>query len=187
MARPLNIRQCKIPDCEKLTGTRGTARGYCSMHYSRLMRHGDPLKGARKPRPYGGPCVVSGCEREARVRGCCRTHSRRLYCGDRNPLTNLSRPWTPAEDAKLLELPVTRKGAVVAGYGTDFAVKHERTLSAVRTRLCHLRRESAKRWRATALDGTGEVRAEGGVFGGVRHEIHESTSRLPGPVDGHAR
>lgn len=35
------IRECKIEDCERSTGQPGTARGLCSKHYNRWLRHGD--------------------------------------------------------------------------------------------------------------------------------------------------
>lgn len=35
---------CSVPDCNKPSKT----RGYCTGHYSRLLRHGDPLAGGAK-------------------------------------------------------------------------------------------------------------------------------------------
>lgn len=40
---------CSIPDC----GKPGMTRGYCSAHYSRFIRHGDPLGGGPEKLPAG--------------------------------------------------------------------------------------------------------------------------------------
>ncbi len=42
-----NLSICSIPDCDKVSDT----RGFCSAHYTRLLRHGDPLK---KTKDRGG-------------------------------------------------------------------------------------------------------------------------------------
>lgn len=36
-------RTCSIEGCDGRAGVPGTARGYCSKHYNRLLRYGDPL------------------------------------------------------------------------------------------------------------------------------------------------
>lgn len=68
---------CSVPECEK----RILARGYCRLHYQRLMRTGDPLG----VRPNGRPakihveaCSIDGCEAPARARGLCNAHAIRL-------------------------------------------------------------------------------------------------------------
>ena len=143
--RTRNIRPCRLDGCDGTTGQPGTAKGLCSKHYTRLQRHGDPLLGARQPRPYGGPCAVPGCDREARVRGCCRSHSQRIYRNG-DPFTYRRAPrWTAEEDARLLDLPVSpRTGHVVAGYLTDLAQHMDRTLIACRSRLFELRNARAR-------------------------------------------
>ena len=145
---PDAIKTCRIADCDGLTGgaIRGTARGLCRRHYSRWQRHGDPLKGARQPRPYGGVCAVAGCDREARVRGCCRVHSQRLYRNGGDPHAyRRGRAWTADEDAALLRLPVTsRARVVVSGYLTDAAAHLDRTVVACRSRLYALRNARAR-------------------------------------------
>ena len=141
-----NIRPCSVDGCDLMTGHPGTARGLCSKHYARWQRHGDPLKGERKRRQPGGPCIVPGCEAEARVRGCCRTHSQRLYRNDGDPFVyRRGRPWTPAEDAALLDLPLTDRGRIVkSGYLTDLARVLDRTVIACRSRLSDLRKARAR-------------------------------------------
>lgn len=61
-------RICSVPDCDKPH----SARGFCSPHYNRFLRYGDPLKGGvmRAQRP--SVCVVEGCSNPADVPGCGR-------------------------------------------------------------------------------------------------------------------
>ena len=143
---PNRVHPCRIDGCDKMTGRPGTALGLCSAHYNRQRRHGDPLKGERKRRPYGGPCCVPGCDREARTRGCCRSHSQRLYRNGGDPFVyRRGRPWTPEDDARLLDLPLTERGRiVVSGYLADLADHLDRTPSACRSRLSLLRDRRAR-------------------------------------------
>jgi hypothetical protein len=48
------------------------ARGFCGMHYKRLLRHGDPEVVA--PRGTRSLCAVDSCERTSRARGWCHAH-----------------------------------------------------------------------------------------------------------------
>lgn len=72
-ARNANRAQCEITGC----AGRVEARGWCSLHYQRWKRHGDPNGGrhykkrAAKP---AVPCSVDGCPQFARTRGFCGTH-----------------------------------------------------------------------------------------------------------------
>lgn len=54
------------------------ARGYCALHYQRVMRLGDP-GGVENLRPRDRKCSVEGCERKHRCGGYCSTHYSRLY------------------------------------------------------------------------------------------------------------
>jgi 5-methylcytosine-specific restriction endonuclease McrA len=70
-------RPCSVDGCAGLTGVRGTARGFCSMHYSRWLRTGDPLTNPRTP-THDGLCTVEGCDGVRWARGLCTMHLRRL-------------------------------------------------------------------------------------------------------------
>jgi hypothetical protein len=63
---------CLVADCGKPI----RARGYCTAHYGRLLRHGDPTAGVktgRKPKPKP-ECSAAGCQLLARRRGYCPDH-----------------------------------------------------------------------------------------------------------------
>ena len=53
------------------------AKGMCTMHRIRVMRHGDPE--AYFARRAGGPCSVQGCERPAVCKNLCEPHYMRQY------------------------------------------------------------------------------------------------------------
>jgi Helix-turn-helix domain len=46
---------CSVDGCEGITGVPGTARGLCSKHYTRLLRHGDPARLKGRHGPGTGP------------------------------------------------------------------------------------------------------------------------------------
>jgi hypothetical protein len=61
-------RTCTLPDCDRPFA----ARGYCSMHYQRWKKHGDPgITASVRP---GGICQVDGCAKPHVARGWCSTH-----------------------------------------------------------------------------------------------------------------
>ncbi|RUV65859.1 hypothetical protein EOA64_00505 [Mesorhizobium sp. M1A.F.Ca.IN.022.02.1.1] len=62
---------CSIPDCGKPSIN---IRGWCSAHYMRWNRHGDPLfikKPAKSPR---AECSVDGCKGRVKARSFCNAH-----------------------------------------------------------------------------------------------------------------
>ena len=69
------MKVCSIEGCEK----KMLARTWCSAHWTRWQRHGDPLKGNPTPAaPNKGPCSVGGCENGGQlVRGWCAAHYNR--------------------------------------------------------------------------------------------------------------
>ncbi len=78
---PVRLSVCEIEGCTRPQ----KAHGWCQTHYRRWQRHGDtaflhhargpnekPLAARPKKRPK--PCVIAGCERDARSRGWCKSH-----------------------------------------------------------------------------------------------------------------
>lgn len=67
---------CIIDGCDAPAIT----RGWCTKHYYRWRRHGDPLALATRTPPPPPPvkplaqCAVDGCEATAQTRGWCSTH-----------------------------------------------------------------------------------------------------------------
>jgi hypothetical protein len=49
------------------------ARGWCTSHYERFRRHGDPLGGRRRG------CSIEGCKEPHKGHGWCRTHYERSW------------------------------------------------------------------------------------------------------------
>lgn len=64
-------RLCSVDGCDKPT----IARGFCTLHYQRWKRHGDPTKTKRYE---GALCSVEGCSKVATKRLLCRAHYWRL-------------------------------------------------------------------------------------------------------------
>lgn len=62
---------CKIPGCDKPR----KATGWCSMHYQRWKRHGDPLKSLYLQPPK--KCSIDGCDSIVDARGWCSRHYQR--------------------------------------------------------------------------------------------------------------
>lgn len=63
-------RICSIPDCGKPTHS----RGWCSTHYSRWCRHGDPSVANVRARKEES-CSLLDCDKPVRYNGMCGTHA----------------------------------------------------------------------------------------------------------------
>ena len=98
-------------------------------------------------------CSIEGCERASRARGWCLAHYRKWQRhGD--PLAGVRpswRRWTDEENRQLLAAVPPRGIRVPRGVLIDFALMFERSPSAVRTRLCFLRRRQWEAERAAVL------------------------------------
>ncbi|MEO0781918.1 MAG: hypothetical protein AAFZ46_09180, partial [Pseudomonadota bacterium] len=66
-------RICSVDRC----GKPHDSSGYCSTHYYRFKRYGDPLVTKNK-KNQGKTCKVPGCSKPARSRGYCAMHASRL-------------------------------------------------------------------------------------------------------------
>ncbi len=68
----LNSLPCEAPGCDR----RAISRGLCTLHYQRMLAHGDPSHSV-KPYRVTDPCSVSGCTESHFGLGMCATHYRR--------------------------------------------------------------------------------------------------------------
>ena len=78
--RKKGVIKCKVDGCEKLY----EGLGWCSLHYSRYIRHGDPLIKTKVLKKRGViKCKVDGCEKLYSCLGWCSLHySRHKRNGD---------------------------------------------------------------------------------------------------------
>ncbi len=98
--------ECSIEGCSSPV----QALGYCTKHYTRIRRYGDPLKVQRQPR--SGVCEVDGCEDPIRARRLCGRHYQNLVStGETGPAERQRRPYQ-----KSCEIPGCRKHHVAHGW-----------------------------------------------------------------------
>lgn len=71
------MHACTIEDCERPAGVPGTARGWCSKHYHRWLRTGDPLTTPRELNLQDPICSVPGCDKPKHAHGYCGMHRER--------------------------------------------------------------------------------------------------------------
>lgn len=70
--------RCTFPLCCR----RHQARGYCKVHYRRLMMYGDPSGGGKCREVNRNPpetCTAPGCDRPHFSKGFCRNHYQQDY------------------------------------------------------------------------------------------------------------
>lgn len=65
---------CSVDGCEE----KSCSKGLCSMHYTRLKRHGDLNHTEHKDNWKGMSCFVEGCDRKIKGHGYCHMHLSRF-------------------------------------------------------------------------------------------------------------
>lgn len=87
---------CKVDQC----GRPRKSRGWCSSHYGKWYKHGDPQYVYKRPAPKHGPtCSIEGCESRQACRGWCWKHyDRWREHGDPNKLGPRGERGTIVED-----------------------------------------------------------------------------------------
>ncbi|SOC45767.1 hypothetical protein SAMN05892877_117156 [Rhizobium subbaraonis] len=66
-----NPRLCSISNC----GKPAVGRGWCSLHWQRWQKHGDPL---RERSRQAATCSIDGCARPTKAKSLCQAHYTRL-------------------------------------------------------------------------------------------------------------
>lgn len=61
--------KCIIPECD----SKSLSRGWCSQHYGRWWRHGNPLV-LKHTHYHGNACKLDDCDSKATSRGWCNKH-----------------------------------------------------------------------------------------------------------------
>lgn len=75
------MKTCTIDRCEKPAH----ARTWCSLHYNRWLKHGDPSAAVRHKSPRRAVCNIDDCEAISSAKGYCGKHYRRWKTrGDAN-------------------------------------------------------------------------------------------------------
>ena len=69
------MKLCKIDDCNNNI----YARGWCSKHYRRWYKHGDPVISKNRRETWKGrhPCIIDGCNNIRVAQGYCKKHYRK--------------------------------------------------------------------------------------------------------------
>lgn len=92
---------CSIDECEKPV----LGRGWCSMHYNRWRRNGDPLVAGVERESNARACKIDGCAALAAVRGWCSRH----YSHFRNHGHPTEKRWSekPCDHCGVMIMPKT--------------------------------------------------------------------------------
>lgn len=81
--------RCAVDGC----ATKPHSKGYCILHYDRLVTRGDAGGVGRERNWQSGPCSVDGCERQARKKSLCALHYKRVtLSGEAGPAGVLTKP-----------------------------------------------------------------------------------------------
>ena len=138
-------KKCAIDNCGKPAGVPGTARGLCSMHYSRWLRNGDPNIRSQHVYLTHQPCSVKDCDRLVVGRSLCATHWMRWKRrGDPCDVLPYRAYWSE-RDIQRMEMILDRApdglGYAECGELVHAAFILERTVGAVGSKLRDLRRD----------------------------------------------
>jgi len=142
---------CEIAGCGK-PRNRGGGR-YCSMHYSRIRRTGNPLVRTRRVYVTHLPCIIEGCDERQAGLGLCQRHwMRNKRRGDPLAPSARGRSWTANELHRIDEVLDGRRDGLAhaePGEVALLALLLDRSRTAVSTMLHKRRRtrKEAQTWR----------------------------------------
>jgi hypothetical protein len=70
------LKICKVPNCNKSVN----ALGYCSHHYYKFKKYGDPIYNEEASKIRKKRCSIEGCNTVTQARGlCCLHYQQYLY------------------------------------------------------------------------------------------------------------
>jgi hypothetical protein len=111
---------CQVSDCE----AKHFGLGYCSKHYKRWRKYGDPATTAFVREP-GKVCSVPDCIRPHKARGYCASHWRRWKDSGLVPTTPIT-----AKPRGRLSGPCMRPNCDAASRGSGYCSKHYSRMQA---------------------------------------------------------
>ena len=103
-------KKCRLEGCNATAMT----RGYCEMHYRRVLRTGVP--GSAGPLRQRGKCEVEGCGKEVDAKGLCHGHYQRLLRGSALALDAPLREFGSSCSVAACDRPHRAKGYCRAHY-----------------------------------------------------------------------
>lgn len=103
-------RTCLVDDCEREAGEPGSGRGWCSLHYQRWRRTGDPTAIKRRR----NTCTIDGCDLLVTGRGWCSKHYTRWL---RYSKPDARIPGEVVDDKRIC--PTCRIDVPLTGYGAS--------------------------------------------------------------------
>lgn len=110
MPRPISI--CSIEDCE----TRVEGHGYCSKHYQRWKKYGDPMGNpGRTGRPRGDKCGYHAAHYRIRID---RGHASEYVCACGSTARHWALRWDKAGVEILIDYEKGKRGEDIE-YSTD--------------------------------------------------------------------
>jgi hypothetical protein len=68
-------KRCSVEGCERAA----EKRGWCSTHYKRWQKHGEPGPAGSLFTPKVGICSIEGCDRPVQAKGWCSGHHHRWH------------------------------------------------------------------------------------------------------------
>lgn len=83
------MKTCSVEDCDRTH----SAKGYCTLHYKRYLRYGEP--GAAETKRHDKQiryCTVNDCNVQAKARGLCVNHYQRFTNHGTTDLLKLPNP-----------------------------------------------------------------------------------------------
>lgn len=139
---------CRVPDCERDRST----RGYCEMHYRRVLKSGDP--GPPGPLRSRGICKIEDCDNDVDARGLCHGHYQRVL----------------RRSAQLINTPLRAQGLLCSVEGCD-RPRHAKGFCGAHYKRVMARGDPAEHLPIRQADGEGTISHHGYRYVPVPREL----------------